>query len=317
MAFPTLVVTPGTGQTINTLPAAGQDVKANSLPVVIASDQGALSVSGTFWQATQPVSGTFWQATQPVSAVSLPLPTGAAADATLTGGTQTTRVTDGTNTASVKAASTLPAATDKALVVTARDSISVTGTFWQATQPVSLASVPSHAVTNAGTFAVQASCAGDVAAAATDSGNPQKIGGVGKTANPTAVTDGQRVNAIFDKLGKLVVVGTLRDLRKTQQTTITSSTTETTIITAGGVGVFNDLLALIITNTSATATKVTIKDATAGTTRMVLQVPAATTVSPVLPNDGFPQSAANAAWSLTCGTSVAGVEVSAVYTQNT
>lgn len=31
----------------------------------------------------------------------------------------------------------------------------VTGTFWQATQPVSLASVPSHAVTNAGTFAVQ------------------------------------------------------------------------------------------------------------------------------------------------------------------
>lgn len=32
----------------------------------------------------------------------------------------------------------------------------VTGTFWQATQPVSLASVPSHAVTNAGTFAVQA-----------------------------------------------------------------------------------------------------------------------------------------------------------------
>jgi hypothetical protein len=35
-------------------------------------------------------------------------------------------------------------------------SIAVTGTFWQTTQPVSLASVPSHAVTNAGTFAVQA-----------------------------------------------------------------------------------------------------------------------------------------------------------------
>ena len=34
----------------------------------------------------------------------------------------------------------------------------VTGTFWQATQPVSLASVPSHDVTNAGTFAVQAVC---------------------------------------------------------------------------------------------------------------------------------------------------------------
>lgn len=35
----------------------------------------------------------------------------------------------------------------------------VSGTFWQATQPVSLASVPSHPVTNAGVFAVQASWA--------------------------------------------------------------------------------------------------------------------------------------------------------------
>lgn len=32
---------------------------------------------------TQPVSGTFWQATQPVSAASLPLPSGAATDSTL------------------------------------------------------------------------------------------------------------------------------------------------------------------------------------------------------------------------------------------
>lgn len=36
----------------------------------------------------------------------------------------------------------------------------VTGTFWQATQPVSVATIPSHDVTNAGTFAVQAAQAG-------------------------------------------------------------------------------------------------------------------------------------------------------------
>lgn len=42
--------------------------------------------------------------------------------------------------------------TDTQLRATA---VPVSGTFWQATQPVSLASVPSHAVTNAGTFAVQ------------------------------------------------------------------------------------------------------------------------------------------------------------------
>ena len=35
----------------------------------------------------------------------------------------------------------------------------VTGTFWQATQPVSIASMPSTAVTNAGTFAVQVTSA--------------------------------------------------------------------------------------------------------------------------------------------------------------
>lgn len=40
-------------------------------------------VSGTFWQATQPVSGAFFQATQPVSAAALPLPAGAATEATL------------------------------------------------------------------------------------------------------------------------------------------------------------------------------------------------------------------------------------------
>lgn len=44
--------------------------------------QATQPVSGTFWQATQPVSGTFFQATQPVSAASLPLPTGAATEAT-------------------------------------------------------------------------------------------------------------------------------------------------------------------------------------------------------------------------------------------
>jgi hypothetical protein len=109
----------------------------------VTVDNASLAVTGTFWQATQPVSGTFWQATQPVSGTvtanaGTNLNTSALAlDATLTGGTAQARITDGTNVATVKAASTLPAATDKAVVVTARDSIAVTGTFWQATQPVS------------------------------------------------------------------------------------------------------------------------------------------------------------------------------------
>ena len=47
-----------------------------------------------------------------------------------------------------------------AVEIATDQTIAVTGTFWQATQPVSLASVPSHDVTNAGTFAVQAAQSG-------------------------------------------------------------------------------------------------------------------------------------------------------------
>jgi hypothetical protein len=49
------------------------------------------------------------------------------------------RISDATNTASVKAASTAAAGTDKALVVVVspNNAVAVTGTFWQATQPVS------------------------------------------------------------------------------------------------------------------------------------------------------------------------------------
>ncbi|MHB8915934.1 MAG: hypothetical protein ACYC4K_09010 [Thiobacillus sp.] len=50
---------------------AGQALKAASLPVTLASDQGALAVSGTFYQATQPVS-----------VAALPLPGGASQDGT-------------------------------------------------------------------------------------------------------------------------------------------------------------------------------------------------------------------------------------------
>lgn len=77
----------------NPLLPPGQATMAASNPVVIASNQTAVPVSGTFWQATQPVSiaasvavtGTFYQATQPVSLASLPsLATGSNAIGSIT-----------------------------------------------------------------------------------------------------------------------------------------------------------------------------------------------------------------------------------------
>lgn len=66
----------------------GQKTMAGSTPVVFASDQTALPVTGTFWQGTQPVSGPLTDSqlralAVAISASSLPLPTGAATETTL------------------------------------------------------------------------------------------------------------------------------------------------------------------------------------------------------------------------------------------
>lgn len=76
------------------------------------------------------------------------------------------------------------------------------------TQPVSLASVPTHAVTQSGTWNIgtvtSATVVGDVAAAAADSGNPVKIGGKYSSTLPT-LTDGQRGNVQLDSRGRVLV----------------------------------------------------------------------------------------------------------------
>lgn len=76
-----------------------------------------------------------------------------------------------------------------------------------ATLPVSLASVPSHAVTNAGTFAVQAASAGDTAHDGVDAGNPVKVGARAKTSPKgiTLVADADRTDLLADSDGMLMV----------------------------------------------------------------------------------------------------------------
>lgn len=121
--------------------AAKVDGSAVTQPVSIASPvpvtgtffQTTQPVSGTFFQVTQPVSGTFWQTTQPVSQ------SGTWTDNQSLGTAGFEKITDGTNTAAVKAASTAAIATDPALVVaiSPNNTVGVTGTFFQATQPIS------------------------------------------------------------------------------------------------------------------------------------------------------------------------------------
>lgn len=145
------------------LPAAlGQTTMSASLAVVIASNQSAI----------------------PISVASLPLPAGAALDATLTGGTATTRLTDGTNTATVKAASTAAGATDKALVV----AISPNNTV-----PISAASLPALSGTTAVSIAATVATSNTQLPAALVSGRLDE--NVGAWLGSTAPTVGSKVSA--------------------------------------------------------------------------------------------------------------------------
>lgn len=159
--------------------------------------------------------------------------------------------------------------------------------------------------------------AGQTAAAASLTVNPLTIGGRAATANPTAVTDGQVVNTMHDKVGKLVAVGAIRILKGSQQTSISNTTSETTIVTAVSA-TFLDLYGLILANTGATTTKVSIRDTTAGTVIAVIEVPTLETRGfTVTVDSAIPQTTVNTNWTATCASATTALEVTALYVKNT
>lgn len=156
---------------------------------------------------------------------------------------------------------------------------------------------------------------GNVAHDAADAGDPIKVGGKARQTNPTAVADADRVDASFDDLGRqIVVLGQVRDLITDQTTTITSSTSETTILTAVA-STFLDITNLILTNSSNSAVSVTIKQSTAGTTRMIIDL--AAKGGAVIPfARPMTQGAVNNNWTATCDVSVASVHIYAQAEKN-
>lgn len=141
-------------QTVTT--GGGSAVSVTNIPHVIVDSLPASGggLTDTELRATPvPVSGTFFQATQPVSAASLPLPTGAATLAEQQ--TQTTALQLIDNIVSGAGANITQlggvnvsmntgvrdTGTQRVTIAT-NDSVPVTGTFWQATQPVSATALP-------------------------------------------------------------------------------------------------------------------------------------------------------------------------------
>lgn len=219
------------------------------------------------------------------------------------GGTNLTPIT-------VKAASIAATATDTSVVVQPLVGNAVMGTVAAGVQKVGIVGNANAAI--------------DSAIGAAPPANAVQIAPKAATANPTNATAGNAVALMADKAGRLVSTpGNVRELIGNQSTVITASTAENTIITAGGAGVFNDISALIITTSNTAASVVTIKDATAGTTRLTLHYPSDTqvTVAPVEPliinfSPPITQAAAAANWTATCSVNAGAYAFNCVYVKN-
>jgi len=233
-------------------PALGAATVAGSSPVTMASDQPAI----------------------PVSAASLPLPTGAATFAGQGTGNGILSLIESDTTSIDGKLGSLGQKTmaGSAPVVLASD---------QSAVPVSASSLPLP--TGAATAANQTTGNGSL------SSIDGKLGSLGQKtmagSQPVAIASNQSaipVIAISSSLpaGAATAVnqttantslGNIDDKipsasnTVTQRTVITAATTETTILTAGGLGVFHDISMIFVSNPDAnTDLKVTFRDATAG-----------------------------------------------------
>lgn len=114
---------------------------------------------------------------------------------------------------------------------------------------------------------------GNVAHDAADSGAPIKFGGRARTTEITAVASDDRTDAIFDKVGKQVVLpyAIPESFVSGAITTAMTGTTSTSLVAAPGAGLRNYLTTIIVSNSHATVgTDVIIQDGNAGTTLMTI-----------------------------------------------
>jgi hypothetical protein len=114
----------------------------------------------------------------------------------------------------------------------------------------------------------------------------------------------------LDRMGRMFTMpGGSREAVTSATATFTASTTEATVLAAGGAGVFHDVVLIVVANTSAaTATRVDIRATTGGTVIASVNVVGGATA--VLPfSVPLSQPAADAAWTAQCSVSTTDVRV--------
>ncbi len=102
------------------------------------------------------------------------------------------------------------------------------------------------------------------------------------------------------------------------QNVLTLATTGETVIATASAGQFHDIYGMIFANTSATASTIILKDVTAGTTKAEFEVPAGDTRGFMVPAiDGIPSAATNTNWTVTMGTAISSMVITALYVSKT
>ena len=126
--------------------------------------------------------------------------------------------------------------------------------------------VGSHAVTNAGTFAVQA--AGDVAHDTADSGAPVKVGmrAIAHGTNPTAVAAADRTDWLANRAGIPWVIGGHPNVVTVRATYAASAQTDTALVTvSSGTKIVVTAVSVAVSNSTTNTPLVRIGFATTNT----------------------------------------------------
>jgi len=148
---------------------------------------------------------------------------------------------------------------------------------------------------------------------AADSGGPVKVGAKAETqlSGITLVADGDRTDLYSSEDGVLYtrsIPAHPADYIDATPTTITSSTSDTSVVSAGGANVRVYITAAVIHNKHATTTtRVSLKDGSGGTVKAILPAPA--TAGCVVYFNPPLRGTANTAWHAACADSVDSIYV--------
>lgn len=145
------------------------------------------------------------------------------------------------------------------------------GAFIVATGVDAFSTTPSQATA----ANLNAQVVGSIASGSSDSGNPVKIGGIAINAEQTAVTNAQRVNAVYDLQGRALNFPFSNKENIVSGTGTTTGTSDTSIIAAQGAGVKFYMTGFSVYNTGATTATITFKNGSGGSTLWLTIAPAA------------------------------------------